>query len=172
MVKKKEAFGDTERARMRQVFNSMDGRQETFNEAWENGLFENRTGRLNGQGMDVPYKMNPSREWFEGDGKRYGFKKQTASIRKLKNAKAKKPEKKKYYKKTKHCSRNLDRNIVRFEMTEQEEHKMLMMERGLMPTAICKACNYHLNFKFMDNFDMAICWECAEGLRDGTVYSE
>lgn len=169
MVKRKDFLYDQERERMKQMQKPFCMKVENYEEAWEEGHFESRTGMTNKQSMDAPYKFHGRWEWFEGEQFLYEYRKTSHTTRKHLNAKAKKPKTKKHYRKTR-SKRVFKENVipehVELWMQERDEHTEYMVSMGRMPFCKCKGCDYPLAFKYMDNHDMALCHDCAEGLRE------
>ena len=169
MVKRKEFLYDQERERMKQMQEPLGMKVENYEEAWEEGLFESRTGMTNKQSMDAPYKFHGRWEWWEGDNFTYGYRKKTWNSRKRKNAKSRKPKTKKYYRKAR-SKRVFKEDVIPVHVElwrqERDEHTEYMISLGRMASCKCKGCDYPLAFKYMDNHDMALCHDCAEGLRD------
>lgn len=158
---------NAERRRYKQITSGRIQRVENILEKWEEGDFESRLGTLH-QSMDAPHKKSPHFEWNEGSGARYLYQK-TGKYRRLRNAKAKKPKGKKYYRKARNGRHNAVYPPVTvsgdaiFQQMDYEEHMKWVHWRGGF-YAYCKGCELPMPLRGMLNADMAVCYECADYL--------
>jgi len=175
VVKRKDFLYDEERERMKKIQEQFGMKVENYEDAWDKGLFESRTGMLNKQSMDAPYKFHARWTWNEGDEFIYGYRKTTVSTRKRRNAKARKHKNKKYYRKARNykdlTTPEVPEKIAQWRW-ERDEYAEMMWERGQAYYATCKGCLYPLAYRHMDNTDMALCYDCAKGLRDEAFVQE
>lgn len=161
MGKSQNGFVNSERRRFKQLSRNSNGRD--FLLEWEQGAFESRLG-TNFQAIDAPQKRSLHYEWE--DGKTF---RKSGHKRKTLNAKAKKPIGKKYYRKARSRKEDLvqkhrcalPNTIYRDE--ERRLHSEWVMYRGGY-FATCKGCERPMPQRGLHNSDMAICYECTDGL--------
>lgn len=175
MVKRKDFLYDEERGRLKQIQKAFGMSIDSYLDAFDEGKFENRAGRMNRQGLDSPYKYHGRWEWWEGEHFTYGYRKKTFNARKRKNAKSIKPKQKKYYRKAR-SKRVFPVTYLSPKLEFEKERLMLynhyLLESGGFHYATCKGCGYPGSPKYMDDSDMAICHDCAKGLRHEDLLSQ
>lgn len=141
-----------ERSRFKNKFkNPMDSLD--LEDLWLDGYFCNRLGD-NVQSIRKPHT-----------GSKYYDYTESLAIRKLLNAKSKKPRNKKYYKKTRNANANANHNQqlpLKKELETKDwisPHMEEVYNRGGF-YATCKACELPMTLSHMHNYDMSICWDC------------